>query len=58
MVEVQEKLQNMPNHRIIGKNLIEIFFRALNANINVIEETITGEAFMGLRWEYVSKIFD
>ena len=41
-----------------GRNLLEIFYRELNANTKVVLDTITGKAFMILRWEQASDILD
>ena len=41
-----------------GRNLLEIFYRALNVNTKAVADTITGGAFMSLRWDQASEILD
>lgn len=44
----KKKLQNVPNHGIMIRNLIRIFYRDLYGNTKAVTYTITGGAFMGL----------
>lgn len=44
----------MPNHMIIRRHLLDIFYKALNAK--VVADTITSDAFMSLRWEHAYEI--
>ena len=46
----------VPNHKILGKTLVEIFYRALNVSSKVVENIIIGGAFMGLHWKVASEI--
>ena len=54
----KKKLQNVPNHRMSGRSLLEIFYRALNSKTKAVADTITSGAFMSLRWEQASEILD
>lgn len=46
----------MPNHRILERNLLKRFYKALNANTKAISDTIFGGDFMSLHWELAIKI--
>lgn len=48
----------MPNHRILGRTLLKIFYRALKENTKVGVDTITGKDFMILHWELTVEILD
>lgn len=41
-----------------GKNLLEIFYKAFNANTKVVSDTIIGWTLMSLHWEHASEILD
>lgn len=58
MVEVKKKLMLVPNHKILGRNLLEIFYRALKAKTKIVADTITDGAFMTIRWELAVEILD
>lgn len=38
----------MPSDKIMGNNLLESFYKALNKSLKAMVDTITGEAFMFL----------
>lgn len=44
----KKKFQNVPNHRILSHNFLEIFYRSLNSNNKAIVDTITNGDFMRL----------
>lgn len=48
MVEVYEEFSKYDNYPINGRNLLEIFYKALNTNIKEVEDTITSADFMSL----------
>lgn len=54
----KKKLKNSPNHRTTSRNLLGIIYRALNANTDVIVDTITSEACKSPCWDHASKIID
>lgn len=48
----------VPNHWILGNILLEILYRALNANTRVVADTITAGKFLSLYWVLATKILD
>lgn len=54
-LRLKKKLMTVLNHRILGKNLLEIFYGFLNVKTKVIAYIITGRAFMTLTWELAMK---
>lgn len=44
-------LMNVSNYKIIGGNLLEIFYVVYYANTNILVDTNTSKAFMSLQWD-------
>lgn len=49
---------NVLNHRIIGTNFLEIFYRTLNVSTKAITNTILGGEFMSLCWYQIKEMLD
>lgn len=53
---LKKRLSTIPNHRISGTILLEVFYRALNISPRAKENTITRIAFMCLHWKVASEV--
>lgn len=49
---------NVLNHKILGRNLLKIFYRSLNANNKVVIETNIGRTFTSFFCEVAKEILD
>ncbi|KAF3655859.1 putative serine/threonine-protein kinase TOR-like isoform X1 [Capsicum annuum] len=54
----KKKLSMVPHHRILGSNLLEIFYRSLYISSRVMADTIFGSALMRLRWDMDQEMLD
>lgn len=48
----------VPHHRILGFNLLEIFYRSLSVSSRVMAGIIFGDSLIGLRWEMAQLVLD
>lgn len=53
-----KKFITVPNHIILGRNLLKIFHRSMNMSTKAVSDTITSWTFVSIRWELAMKILD
>lgn len=51
-----KNLMNIPNHRITGRTLLELFYISLNDNNKAVVDTSTDEEFMSIHWKVAEEI--
>lgn len=54
----KNKFMMVPNHRMLGRNFLLIFYHALNTSSKYVKNTIIGESFISLRWEATLKMLE
>lgn len=47
-LKFKKNLTSVPNNRIMRRNFLKIFNRALNVNTKIVDNTIIGGAFVSL----------
>lgn len=48
----------VPNQWILGTNIFEIFYKALNISSRAMAYATAGGAFIGLHWEAATEVLD